>query len=130
MSGEVDLTTILKSLTIRRLPEPVTMACLGGPVKMEDGILAQIQEPEGTTVVTTVGEAERRGWPVEFVGAWLTVEVHTSLEAVGLTAAISAALTVKEIPCNVLAGFYHDHLVVPWERADEAVMALEELAQR
>lgn len=91
--------------------------------------MAVIQEDEGTTAVVTVTEAERRGWPVGFRAAWLTVTVHSSLEAVGLTAALAAVLADVGIACNVLAGYFHDHLLVPLDRVDEAIQSLASLAE-
>ena len=73
--------------------------------------------------------AERLGLAWSFTAAWLTVEVHTSLEAVGVTAVLTEALGAAGIPCNVLAGFCHDHLLVPVERADDALAALESVHQ-
>lgn len=130
MPGETDLATILATLRIQRRPEPVTMVSVTAdePIVLGDGIEAVLTEGEGTTVVATVAEAQRRGWPVGFRAAWLTIDVHTALEAVGLTAELSAQLTEHGIPCNVLAGFHHDHLLVPLDRADEAIAALESLA--
>lgn len=125
--GETDLPAMLATLVVERRPEPVTMVSLDEPVALGDGIEAVLAEPEGTTVVATLAEAERRGWPCDFRAAWLTIEVHSSLEAVGLTAAMSRVLTEQGIPCNVLAGFYHDHLLVPVEQADDAISALESL---
>ena len=127
-TGEMDLAKMLASIKIERRAEPVTMVSLPEPVAIGNGILAVLTEREGTTVIATVDEANRRGWPTDFVAVWLTVQVHSSLEAVGLTAAMSRVLTDREIPCNVLAGFYHDHLLVPAERADEAIETLESLA--
>jgi hypothetical protein len=60
----------------------------------------------------------------------LTLTVWSSLEAVGLTAAFSRALADADIPCNVLAGYHHDHLLVPVDRADEAIAALRTLGSR
>lgn len=128
MSGETDLAAILRSLTVSRRDDVVTMVTLPQPVPLANGILAVITEAEGTTVVATITEAERRGWSVGFVGVWLTIDVHTSLEGVGLTAALSAELASVGIPCNVLAGYFHDHLLVPADRADEAVALIEALA--
>lgn len=128
MTGESDLATMLASLQIERRPHPVTVVTVQDAVALGEGVEALISEVEGTTAVVTIAEAERRGWPVGFRAAWLTVSVHSSLDAVGLTAALSAALAAREIPCNVLAGFFHDHLLVPLDRADEAVEALEALA--
>lgn len=130
MSGETDLEAMLASLRITRQAEPVTVVHLPAPVGLDDGVLALITEDEGITAVATIEEAEQRGWPVEFRAAWLTVAVHSSLEAVGLTAALAEVLARHGIACNVLAGHFHDHLLVPLDRADEAIRHLESLAQR
>ena len=126
--GETDLSKMLASLRIDRRADPVTVVHLPDPVALGDGVLALIDEVEGTTAVVTVEGAARRGWPVGFRGAWLTVTVHSSLEAVGLTAALARVLADLDIPCNVLAGYFHDHLLVPLDRADDAIRGLESLA--
>lgn len=127
MSGELDLAKMLATLTVQRRPEPVTMVTVSEPVALGGDIYMVLAESEGTTVVATVAEAKRRGWNVDFTAAWLTIEVHSSLEAVGLTAAMSRVLTDQSIPCNVLAGYYHDHLLVPLDAADQAIAALHSL---
>ena len=120
---------MLAALTVERRSEPYTVVTLpddspATPAALGAGIDALISETEGTTAIMTVAEAERRGCPVDFVAVWLTLEVHSALEAVGLTAAFSAALGAAAIPCNVLAGFHHDHILVPFDRADEAIAVL------
>ncbi len=85
---------------------------------------ATLREPEGLTVVVPEDVALRHGWPVVFRSAWLTLRVHSDLEAVGLTAAVAAALTEAGIACNVIAGVHHDHLFVPVGRAQDALQAL------
>ena len=90
-------------------------------------VAATIVEDEGTTSVLSVADAERLGVRPEFVAAWLTVKVHSALDAVGLTAALASALAAEDIACNVLAGYHHDHLLVPIEKADRAIAVLEEL---
>jgi hypothetical protein len=127
VTGETDLKKMLSTLSVQRRDDAVTLVSIEGPIELGNGIEALMMESEGTTVVATLDEAGRRGWPIDFEAAWLTVEAHTSLEAVGLTAAMSKVLTERGIPCNVLAGYYHDHLLVPIERADEAVEVLESL---
>ena len=58
----------------------------------------------------------------------VTLRVHSSLAAVGLTAAVATALTGVGISCNVVAGYFHDHLFVPVDRGQEAVEVLSSLA--
>jgi hypothetical protein len=60
--------------------------------------------------------------------ARITLMVHSALEGVGLTAAVAAALAEVGIACNVVAAFHHDHLLVPWDRRDEALVLLQRLA--
>ena len=62
-----------------------------------------------------------------FEAAWLTLTVHSAWEAVGLTAAVAARLAEEGIPANVLAGYAHDHILVPPDRADEAIAAIRSL---
>ncbi len=80
---------------------------------LRDSAAATIVEDEAVTLVITTDQAEANGLPYDFPAAWLTLEVHSSLHAVGLTAAVARMLTDEGVPCNVFAGFYHDHLLVP-----------------
>ena len=74
--------------------------------------------------------ADEAGLAYEFVGSWITLTVHSSLDAVGLTAAFSTALAQAGIGCNVLAGRYHDHILVPHAQRENAVAVLRALATR
>lgn len=102
--------------------------------EVERQALARISEAEGTTyvlpaeAVTELGLADAAAG--SFTAAWLTLRVHSSLEAVGLTAAISNVLSNAGIACNVLAGYYHDHLLVPSDAAERAIAAIESLRER
>ena len=91
--------------------------------------LATLIEDEGVSVVLRRTDAERHGLPVDWVGAWITLRVHSALESVGLTAAVSTVLADAGISCNVLAGFHHDHLLVPVDRAPDALALLSSLAR-
>ena len=130
MAGETDLATMLATLTVSRRPDTYVFVCVPEPVPLGDGVAAVIHEAEGVTVVATRDTAERNGWAVDFEAAWLTLDVHSALEAVGLTAAFSAALGAEGIPCNVVAGFHHDHLLVPVDRAEDAIVCLRGLGDR
>jgi hypothetical protein len=127
MTGETDLATMLATLDVERRRGVFTFVTGDWPA-LRDSASATIEEAEGTTFVVPVEVARAAGAPVEFEAAWLTLTVHSALAAVGLTAAFSTALADLGIACNVLAGFHHDHLLVPADRAEEAVEALRELA--
>lgn len=126
MSGSRDLAAILAELSIERRPEPYVYANGHSP-QLRELADAVIEEGEGTTYIATRSACEEAGAPIAFECAWLTVTVHTALDGVGLTAALSRALADAQIPCNLLAGYHHDHLLVPWDRADDAVAVLEGL---
>lgn len=134
MSGATDLDEMLATLSISRRPAIYAVVSVGSDdaeaLMIGDGIEALLQESEGLTVVCSLAVANDRGWPVEFEAAWLTLDVHSALEAVGLTAAFAVALGAESIPCNVLAGFYHDHILVPADRASKAIVCLEGLRSR
>ena len=85
---------------------------------------ANVLEEEGNTWVVALADAERHGLQVGLIVAWLTLEVHSALDAVGLTAACSGALAAAGIACNVLAGYHHDHLLVPVDDAKRALAIL------
>lgn len=129
MGGETELDRILAELEVTRRPGTFAFVASREPVDPGEGVEAVIREEEGWTAVATVETARHRGWQFEFEAAWLTLAVHSSLEAVGLTAAVSQALADGSIPCNVLAGFYHDHLLVPVDRAGDAMQRIRALAE-
>ncbi|WP_028270469.1 N-acetyltransferase [Arthrobacter sp. UNC362MFTsu5.1] len=130
MTGEKDIRTLLASIhpVLREGEYVYVLWPYGRP--LVPGIEAAVREAEGLTVVLPRAEADRLELRYDFVAAWITLQVHSSLEAVGLTAAVSAALTEARISCNVLAGFHHDHLLVPVADADRALEILHELAAR
>ncbi|TAL93143.1 MAG: ACT domain-containing protein [Paraburkholderia sp.] len=87
-----------------------------------------ISEREGLTAVVQREDAQRLSLPYTFDARLITLSVHSSLEAVGFMAVISRKLADAGIPCNVIAGYYHDHILVPVERADNAMASLREIA--
>lgn len=139
MAGETDLAAMLGNLEVHVRPERYTFVTIPPTVPastvpastvlppLGDGVAAIIGEEEGVTVVVEVGRARAEGWPVTFEAAWLTLAVHSALDGVGLTAAVATALARHGIACNVLAANFHDHLLVPADRVEEAVVRLHEL---
>lgn len=120
---------MLTTLDVVRRPGTFTFVSGEWPT-LAEAASASVVETEGTTHVVPVEVAREAGAPVEFEAAWLTLTVHSALEAVGLTAAFSRVLADAGIPCNVLAGYHHDHLLVPAHRVDEAVAVLRGLSSR
>jgi predicted N-acetyltransferase YhbS len=128
MTGDRNLQTLLAGMRpVQRGGEYVYVLWPHGR-PLAGGVEAAVREAEGLTVVLPRAEADRQGLAYDFVGAWITLEIHSALEAVGLTAAVSKALTDARISCNVLAGFHHDHLLVPVADAPRALEVLAELS--
>jgi hypothetical protein len=123
-----DLEELLTHLSVR---PRAGQWCMVSGLKVPAGVpvAATIIEDEGITNVMLLSDAERLGVHPEFVAAWLTLEVHSALEAVGLTAAAAAALAPENISCNVLAGYYHDHLLVPFDQAERSIGVLDALRE-
>ncbi len=124
--GETNLGVLLQSMRPELLPGEWFFAT----VLSTEGVdaAATVREPEGVSVVVDRAEAQRIGAGTEHPYRWITLRVHSSLDAVGLTAAVIVALTAHDISCNVIAGAFHDHLLVPAAQADEAMRALVEVS--
>jgi hypothetical protein len=129
MSSETDLAVLLGAMRPVLDANQYVYALVDQPPA---GLLpfAVVREEEGTSIVLPRAEADRHGLAYALVSRRITLRVHSSLEAVGLTAAVSTALAGRGISCNVIAGVHHDHLFVPDDRADEALEALRTLSER
>ena len=92
--------------------------------------IVSIAELEGLTLVIPLEQAKAEGLDYYRVFNRITLEGHSSLEALGLTSVVTSLLAERGITSNVIAGFYHDHLFVPNDRTDEAMEALKELASQ
>jgi hypothetical protein len=124
-TGETDLDEMLADLGVRRRSGVFTYVFV--PARTSDlAHLAEatVREGQGIALVVSVQAARAAGLPVGVQLAWLSLTVHSSLEAVGLTAAVSTRLAAHGIACNVLAGYRHDHLLVPVDQAQAAIALL------
>lgn len=129
MAGEVEISKLIQNM------QPVLNSgeyvyCLASS-KEQAAALDPINyfiEKEGLTMILPKEKADIFGIPYESVFAWITLTVHSSLEAVGLTAAVSKALAEENISCNMVAAFYHDHLFIPISDANRAQLVLQKLA--
>jgi len=88
--------------------------------------LASFKESEGLTLILSVETAEKANLAFDGIFKQITLTVHSSLEAVGLTAAVANKLASYGISANVVAAYYHDHVFVQTEKAEQALSALQE----
>ena len=129
MAGETSLTTLLRSMS-PQLNAGEYVFCTLRDAQLPNGleIVGSFREQEGLTVILERSQAEHAGFSFDYVAAWITLNVHSALEAVGLTAAFATALGKAGISCNVIAGYYHDHLFVGRSDAERAMDVLRHLA--
>lgn len=130
MSGEKNLETLLKSMK----PKLNLGEFVFSEVKSLDEInlnevLMFFKENESITIIAEREVAEKMNLKYSYVSSWITLTIHSSLEAVGLTAAFSKALSEKEISCNVVAAFYHDHIFVDKKDAQKAMEILNKFSE-
>lgn len=125
MPGETNLQQILKTMQPKD-NEGEYVFCVVNDLSAIDlrNILFFFKEQEGITIVLQKEEADLYQLDYSFIASWITLSVHSSLEAVGLTAAFSTALSNEGISCNVVAAFYHDHIFVDKKHTEIAMTIL------
>lgn len=125
MPGEKNLVQLLKTMH-PTLNEGEYVFCTVADLNgiPTDQILSFFKETEGFTLILTKSLADQWQLDYSFVAAWITLTVHSALDAVGLTAAFSNALADAGISCNVVAGYYHDHIFVDKKDAEQAMEVL------
>jgi hypothetical protein len=114
VSGERDLARLLAELDPHLHPERYGFQDTSDAT-LDDADFAIVREEEGLTVIRP-----------HAAGQWarISLGVHSSLEAVGLTATLSARLAEAGISANIVTGLRHDHLFVPWDRREQALDCL------
>ena len=125
--GETDLQRLLAGLAPELASRPRAIRSQAADASVPAATIMLFREDEGVTTVVEVDEAPD-GSRDEPLWAQITLRIHSSLEAVGMMAAIATALAARDIPCNAVSAYYHDHLFVPWSRRDDAIAALQALS--
>lgn len=130
MAGEKDLAILLKTMK-PKLNAGEYVFCTTKNIQQLDltRTILVFKEEEGITVIVEKHIADALQFNYSFVASWITLTVHSSLEAVGLTAAFSKALTDENISCNVVAGYYHDHIFVDKKDATKALAVFNKFAK-
>lgn len=130
MSGEVNLTQLVQGMTPKLNSGEYVFVTSKDTSKVgRIDTICEFKEEEGTTLVLERSKAEALKFTYEFIASWITLQIHSSLEAVGLTAVISSELAKHNISCNIIAGYYHDHIFVDREDSKKAVKILSDLSK-
>ncbi|HEX8658726.1 MAG TPA: ACT domain-containing protein [Hymenobacter sp.] len=129
MTGETNLPRLLATMQPVLNPGEYVFCTTNAEVSVPaEAVLGSFREPEGLTLIMARETADAHRLPYGALMAWLTLTLHSALEAVGLTAAVAAALTRANISCNVVAAYYHDHLFVAQADAERALQVLRALS--
>lgn len=130
MVGETNLAKLLQSISPQLMPEQYVFCCVQGRFADYQSLspIAMFRETEGLTLVVTKEQAIANNLAFESVFSGITLTVHSSLDAVGLTAAVATKLAEYDISANVIAAYYHDHIFVQTEKAELAMKALREFS--
>jgi hypothetical protein len=131
MPGETNLNTLLKNMTPVLNDGDYVYCAISdvGTIDIKE-IIGLFKEEEATTVILKKEIADQLHLKYEYIAAWITLTIHSSLAATGLTAAFANALAAEGISCNVIAAYYHDHIFVAKEDAVRAMESLKKLAER
>ncbi|TSE10050.1 ACT domain-containing protein [Aquimarina algiphila] len=130
MAGETNLSTLIKKMSPELHPGDYVF-CTTNKVNQipRKDIIGEFKEPEGITIILERKIADHFNLSYEYVASWITLKIHSSLDAVGLTAVFSSELAKHNISCNVIAGYYHDHIFVSKKDENQAIHALKTLSE-
>ncbi|MGJ8527812.1 ACT domain-containing protein [Maritalea sp.] len=126
-----DLSSLIKGMSPQLSPRRYAFATIAQDkfAGIDLTPIMSFVEDEGITLILLEKDAIAANIEHEFVCQKITLYVHSALEAVGFMAAISDRLTQVGVPCNVVAGYHHDHLFIPVEKVDVAMNCLAELSK-
>ncbi len=138
-TGEINLSVLLSTLQFTVHPSVFVFATVANdtssslpllPPLPPSAVQMSFREAEGTTVITTLDDLKEYcpNLDYQFPCRMITLQVHSSLEAIGFMAIVASKLADEGISCNPVSGYYHDHLFVPVPTVDDALEVLTKIA--
>jgi hypothetical protein len=129
IDGESDLNKLIKGLSPKLNDgEYVFTSIKNIELLNTSEVICTLKEKEGLTLILERSRADQLGLKYNFIASWITLEVHSSLNAVGLTSLVTTELANNEISCNVIAGYYHDHIFVSTKDSLKTLEILKHLS--
>lgn len=130
MDGEKNLAILLKSMKPKlNLGEFVFCTVKNLDEININEVEMTFREEESITIIIKKESADKLHLKYTFVATWITLTVHSALDAVGLTAAFSKALTEQNISCNAVAGYFHDHIFIDKKDTEKAMETLNKFSE-
>lgn len=131
MTGKTNLSYLLASMNPALRDETFVFITIkpGAPIP-DIAAVMQFNEVEGITLIAPLEVAKKAGLSYEFPCRMITLNIHSSLEAVGFLDVITTHLAKLNIGVNPVSGFYHDHLFIPANRAEDVMVSLSVLSQK
>jgi uncharacterized protein len=128
MAGIKNLKLLLRSMKPELVKGQFVFCCVNEVSNLNP--VMTFREKEGMTIVVRKRDADKNHLKYEFTWALITLDVNSSLEAIGFLAAVTKKLADARIPVNAVSAFHHDHLFVPCDKQEKAVSLLKSISQQ